>query len=54
MKKWVDPVKNRPAKESTLNVRGDFEQFTELMRKIVSKREEEPKAASSSRGPDVS
>jgi hypothetical protein len=35
MKKWTDPVKNRPAKESTMNIRGDFSEFTELMKKLV-------------------
>jgi len=47
MPKWVDPVKNRPAKESTLNIRGDFREFMELMRKIVNKREDKPKPPSS-------
>jgi hypothetical protein len=36
--KMVDPVKNHPAKESTMNTRGDFREFTELMKKIVTKR----------------
>jgi hypothetical protein len=54
MKKWVDPVKNRPAKESTMNTRGDFREFTELMKRIVTKREEKPKPVSSSPVPDVS
>jgi hypothetical protein len=35
MKKWIDPVKNRPAKESTMETRGDFREFTELMKKLV-------------------
>jgi hypothetical protein len=47
MKKWTDPVKNKPAKESTLDTKGDFRQFTELMRRIINKRKEEPKASSS-------
>ncbi len=54
MKKWTDPVKNRPAKESTLATRGDFREFKDLMRKIVNKREEKPKPASSSPGPAAS
>jgi hypothetical protein len=54
MKKWTDPVKNRPAKKETLNTRGDFCVFTDLMRKIVNKREEKPKPSSASRVPDVS
>jgi len=47
MKKWTDPVKNKPAKESTLNTTGDFGEFTALMRKIVNKQEEKPKSSSS-------
>jgi hypothetical protein len=35
VKKWADPVKNLPARESTLNIRGDFGEFKELMRKVV-------------------
>lgn len=54
MKKWTDPVKNQPAKESTLNTEGDFGEFTELMRKIVNKREDKPKPSSSSHGPAAS
>jgi hypothetical protein len=52
-RKWVDPVKNRPARESTLNTTGSFSEFAEFMRKIVNKREEKPKP-SSSRAPDAS
>jgi len=52
-KKWIDPVKNQPAKESTLNTTGDFGAFKDLMRKIVNKKEESPKP-SSSRVPDAS
>jgi len=54
MKKWTDPVKNQPAKESTLNTTGDFGKFTDLMRKIVNKKEESPKRPSASRVPDAS
>jgi hypothetical protein len=57
MKKWVNPVKNRPAKESTLNTRGDFEQFIELMKRAVNApkpEEKRPKPVPSSRVPDVS
>jgi hypothetical protein len=35
MKKWTDPVKNRPAKDETLATRGDFAEFTENMRKLM-------------------
>lgn len=44
-KKWVDPVKNRPAKEETLATRGDFAEFTENMRKLM-KVKPVPKPAS--------
>lgn len=54
MKPWINPVKNRPAKESTLNTKGNFGEFTELMRKIVNKQEEKPKPVSSSRVPGAS
>jgi len=54
MKKWTDPVKNQPAKESTLNTPGNFSEFTNLMRKIVNKQEEKPKPASSSPDPAAS
>jgi hypothetical protein len=54
MKKWIDPVKNQPAKDETLNTPGDFGEFTALMRKIVNKREEEPKTPSVSPVPDAS
>ena len=46
-KKWIDPVKDQPAKESTLNTTGDFGEFTALMRKIVNKQEEKPKPSAS-------
>jgi hypothetical protein len=46
-KKWEDPAK-RPPKPETMNTPGDFERFTDLMRKIVEK----PKPVS--RGPAVS
>lgn len=36
--KWADPVKNSPAKESTMNTPGDFGQFKELMRKVVERK----------------
>ena len=34
---WKNPVKNEPAKESTLKIEGDFGKFTEIMRKVVNK-----------------
>ena len=51
---WVDPVKNRPAKAATFNTKGDFHKFTEVMRKIVNKKEAEPKPASASHDSDAS
>ena len=45
IKKWTNPVKDHPAKESTLNTTGDFGQFKELMRKVVAQK------PSSSHGP---
>jgi hypothetical protein len=38
---WEDPTK-RPPKPETMNTPGDFERFTDLMKKIVEK----PKPAS--------
>jgi len=35
---WKNPVKNQPPKDSTLNTRGDFQQFTDFMRRIVNKK----------------
>lgn len=35
-KPWDDPVK-RPPKPETMNTPGDFERFTDLMKKIVKK-----------------
>ena len=45
-KPWVDPVK-RPASESTLNISGDFEEFTDVMRRLMQVRPEEVREASS-------
>jgi hypothetical protein len=39
--KWINPAK-QPPKPETMNTPGDFERFTDLMRKIVEK----PKPAS--------
>lgn len=33
--KWRNPVKNKPPKESTLQIEGDWDKFTNQMRKIV-------------------
>jgi hypothetical protein len=51
-KSWKDPVKGHPAKESTMNVQGDFGKFTELMKRVVPrKQDEKPKIVSSSHAP---
>jgi hypothetical protein len=52
-KKWIDPVKGKPAHAETFSVRGDFKEFKEIMRRIVNKREEKS-IPSSSRVPDAS
>jgi hypothetical protein len=39
-KRWVNPVKNQPAKNSTLDIKGDFQEFTDLMRRIVINKSE--------------
>jgi hypothetical protein len=39
-KKWADPVKSRPAKESTMNIQGDFGQFTDLMKRLICRHED--------------
>ena len=52
-KKWIDPVKGKSPRKETQNLEGNFQQFVELMKRIVNKREEQPKP-SSSRVPDVS
>jgi len=53
-KPWKNPVKGIPPKPSTMNTEGDFEVFTDLMKKIVHKPVKAPKASSASRVPDVS
>jgi hypothetical protein len=35
-KPWSDPVKGHPAKDSTMNTKGDFGEFTNLMRRLVT------------------
>ena len=54
MSQWIDPVKNQQPKDATLNIKGDFREFTNIMRKIVNKQEEKPKPASASRDSDAS
>ena len=55
MKKWSNPVKGHPAKDSTLQTEGNFAEFIELMKKVVKiKPPREEKITSSSPGPVVS
>lgn len=54
MSQWIDPVKNRPPKNATLNIKGDFHEFMDIMRKVINKQEEKPKPASASHDPDAS
>ena len=55
--KWQDPVK-RPPLESTLQIEGDFGNFTELMKRVVrmklTREEKQPTPASASPGPVAS
>jgi len=54
-KGWKDPVKGHTAKESTLETRGDFAQFTALMKRVVKIRPpKEAKPTSASPGPVAS
>lgn len=36
---WSDPVKDRPPRKETLDVKGNFQEFTILMRRIIKKGE---------------
>jgi hypothetical protein len=48
-KAWTDPVKGRSPRESTMETKGNFAQFRELMKKVVkvrSPRVGEPTSAS--------
>jgi hypothetical protein len=40
--KWIDPVKDKAPRADTLNTGGDFQEFKDVMRKIIRKREEKP------------
>jgi hypothetical protein len=53
-KSWKNPVKGVPAKEETLNIKGDFGAFTDLMKRVVNAPAKTPKASSSSRAPVAS
>jgi hypothetical protein len=52
-KQWKNPVKDIPAKESTMNTKGDFGAFTDLMKRVVKTPAKTPKP-SSSRAPAAS
>jgi hypothetical protein len=52
MAAWKDPVKDRPASESTLNISGDFDRFTGVMRRLMQVRPEDVRDASSPSAPD--
>lgn len=40
MAQWIDPVKNRPPKESTMKTPGNFQKFTETMRTMIKAKPE--------------
>jgi hypothetical protein len=37
-KTWKNPVKDVPAKESTMKTPGNFDAFTQLMKRVVEKK----------------
>jgi hypothetical protein len=43
-KAWTDPVK-RPASPETMNTPGDFQRFTEVMRKLMKAKPEKKRAS---------
>ena len=46
-KPWTDPVKGRPANKSTLNLNGDFDKFTGVMKRLMQVRPEDVREPSS-------
>jgi hypothetical protein len=50
-KSWKNPVKDIPAKESTMNIKGDFGAFTDLMKRVVNVPAKTRKTSSSSPSP---
>ena len=52
MRNWTDPVKDRPASESTLAISGDFDRFTGVMRRLMQVRPEDVRKASFPAAPD--
>jgi hypothetical protein len=51
-KKWHDPVKDHPPSEETLAIEGNWEKFTEDMKRILGPKEEGRKPTSASASPD--
>jgi len=45
-RQWSDPVKNKPPRKETLDVKGNFQEFTDLMRRIAKKSGEPTPPAS--------
>jgi len=54
MKPWKNPVKDVPPKDSTMNTPGNFEEFTELMRRVVKVKPEPREKPHASPGPVAS
>ena len=50
---WSDPVKDKQPREETLGVKGDFQEFTRVMRRVV-KKADDPKPLPASHAPDAS
>jgi hypothetical protein len=53
MKNWTNPAK-RPASDETLNMKADFGQFTDLMKRIVTMPGKKKPIAPSSPAPAAS
>ncbi len=45
-KVWIDPVKQKQPRPSTLAIEGDFGKFTEFMKKLVAVKPSQKKASS--------
>jgi hypothetical protein len=52
-KPWIDPSK-RPASAATLNMTADWNEFADLMKRIIAAPEEKKAVVSSSPAPDAS
>jgi hypothetical protein len=46
-KAWIDPAK-QPPKPETMNTPGDFERFTDLMKKVVKNKKPASRAPAAS------